>query len=340
MATKRSAVRGRKQNQNHGKIELLSKLQFIAQAQKKDAGDYSSHCVISGQTINAFDGCFAIGARIAEDFEACPHTHSMIAALSKCGETVGIVSEGNNVSVVSDKLTVRIQCAPFGTMPRIMPDPNIAPIDERIREGFRVVGVLSKEGEARLPLATLLLEANIVSATNGYALMQFRHGNDLPPGLIVPKRFADLVNKHPAKLIGFGWTPETSITFWFDDETYIKTLLQRGAWPDLSPVINKDSNPFPLPDGFADAVETVSDFSSTGIIEFRPGSINSDPNKATCASVEIDMPNPKLMYNGKTLTAILPNIQSADLTGYEDRIFFFGCEGNMRGVIMGMKPKA
>lgn len=333
-----TASRARRANQKHGSIELLQKLEFIAQAQKKEGG-YESHCIISRQRIIAFDGTFTIGAPIAEEFDACPHTHSLIQALSRCGESVAIVMSDQGLSVQSGKLTVTVQTAPREMMPDIEPDRIRVPLDNRIKKGFEIVGVLAKEGELRLPLATLLLEANIVSATNGHAAMQFRHGIDLPPGLVLPKKFCDMVVKHPANLTGFGWNPDTSVTFWFEDETFIKTQLQRGQWPNLDTVFCIDSNPYPLPEGFAEAIATVAGFSSTGIVYFKDGSITTDQSRATVAAFECEAVPNNRTYNGKALTAMLPNIESMDMKTYEDRLIFFGCEGNMRGIMTAMRDK-
>lgn len=335
-----NTARGRKAQQKHGSMELLSKLKFIAQAQKKD-GASEAHCLIAHNRVVGFDGCFSVGAPIDEDFTACPHTHALIAALSKCGDTVAIVADESRVSVISGKLTVNVQSAPLEAIfgPGYEPDRKCAVLNNELKKGFEIVGQLAKEGALRLPLATLLLEAEIVSATNGYAAMQYRHGIDLPPGLVLPKRFCDMVVRNPANLTGFGWTPDVSVTFWFEDETFIKTQLQRGVWPDVNNVLNHNSNPAPLPNGFAEAIETVSSFSDIGRVVFKHGHIMSDPNKATIATFECpDIPDDR-DYNGKTLAGILPFIESADMKSFTDRLFFFGCDGNMRGVIMGIRDK-
>lgn len=334
MARVTNTTRGRKANQKHTSLDLLQKLEFVAQAQQKDGG-YESHCIIRRGRIIGSNGVFTIGAKIDEEFEACPHTFSFIKALERCNETVGIVADDRGISVVSGKLTVAVQTCPIASMPEIEPDRQIAPLDNRLKKAFEVVGVLAKEGEARLPLATLYLEANFVTSTNGYAAMQYRHGIDLPPGLVIPKKFADMVVKHKANLSGFGWNQDTSVTFWFDDDTFIKTQLQVGQWPDVWRVLNVESNPWPIPEGFAEAVATVSKFTD-GIIEMHGDRISSDSSKATVASFECEGA-PIGVYNGKYLTAMLPFIETMDMKSYENRLVFFGCEGNMRGVIAGIK---
>jgi hypothetical protein len=169
--------------------------------------------------------------------------------------------------------------------------------------------------------------------------MQYRHGFDLPPGLVLPKKFCDMVVKHPANLSGFGWTEDVSVTFWFDDNTFIKTQLQRGGWPDVNCVLDIQSNAWPLPEGFADAISTVSALSNLGLIEFCGDMITSDSSKATVARFEFENLPDNAIYNGKFLNAILPNVDSMDMKTYPNKLVFFGCDGNMRGVIMGMRRK-
>lgn len=336
--TKRSAVRGRSQGKKRETIGLYNKLQFIAQAQKKD-GDYVAHCIITNQTISAFDGCISIGAKIDEDFTACPHTHSLIAALSKCGQQVSLVADDKGLTVASDKLKVKVQCAPLAMMPTIQPDPILAPITDELKRGFEIVGHLAKEGAEHLVRAVVVLDPWIVSATNGHALMQYQHMTDLPPALALPRRFCDLVVKHPAPLTGFGWTPGASVTFWFEDDTFIKTQLMRGELPDFSRLFDYESHPLPLPEGFIDAISTVTDFSSTGVVEFADGAVWSDRDKETVASVEIEGHLPTIPFNGKTLMQMLPHVTTADIVTHEERIFVYGYEGRMRGVIMGIRKR-
>lgn len=326
------ATRAKKPAKNHASTELLKKLKFVAQIQKKD-GDYSAHCVIRNKMICASDGVFSIGTQIDEDIEACPHSHSFIAALSKCGEHVSIAVDKKGLSVMSGKLSVKVATMPHEAMPPIEPDLQVALLNNDLKKAFEVVGVLAKEGELRLPLATLLLEPYIVTATNGYAAMQYRHGIDLPPDLVIPKKFCDMVVKNPANLTAFGWSPKKSVTFWFDDGSFIKTQLQRGQWPNVNSLLDGQSNALPLPDGFMESVNAVTSFSPSNLIEFGNGVITSDTDGKTIASYEVEgLPDGKI-FNGATLSAMLPNIQSADFRTWDTRMMFFGCNGDMRGAL-------
>lgn len=342
MATKPAvAARARKVNQKHGSSELLSKLKFIWQVQKKEpsknGSSYETHCVIQNQTISATDGTFSIGATINEDIEVCPHTYSLIQALENCGATVGVVMDEKGISVVSDKFKVKVAHMPRGSIPIAQPDRILVPINDQIKEAFAVVSPLAKEGDLRMCFATVLLEANIVSATNGYAVMQYRHGIDLPPMMAIPKRFCDFVVKHPAELMGFGWTKDKSITFWFEDGTWVKTALQLGSWPNVDLLFAHNANYWALPEGFAEAVTAVSKFSENSMVQFGDGVITSDKHGKTLASYDVEGMKAGLMYNGKTLVSILPYMQKADFNSKPDCVMFTGCDNNMRGIIMGVR---
>lgn len=335
MATKPKA---KKAGKNHQSVELLNKLKFVAQVQKKDH-DYTSHCVIKNRMIYATDNVFTIGVRIDEDIEACPHTHSLINALSKCGEQVSIAIDKKGLAIQSGKLNVKIATLNPEMMPPIEPDPPIqgAIISDVLKEGFATVGVLAKEGELLLYKATLLLQAYFVTASNGNAAMQYRHGIDLPPDLVIPKKFADLVVKNPAGLLGFGWTRNRSVTFWFDDGSFIKTQLQRGEWPDVEPILGKGFNPQPLPEGFAEAIAAVVSFGPNSLIEFGDGVVTSDIDGTNLASYEVEGLPQGRIFNGKLLSAMTPFIESADFNTYDDRVMFYGCGGNMRGALSANK---
>lgn len=322
---KNSSTRARKANQKHQSNDLIDKLRFVAQAQKKD-GMTDGHCLIAYGRIVGFDGVITVGTPIAEDITACPHTHNFIGALARCDETAAIVCEDGQITVVSGRIRVAVQCAPRDSIfsPGFEPDRQLATIDDSVRKGLEIVVGLTKEGHIRVPVAHVQLNANVMCSTDGYAAMQYYHGHDLPNGLLLPTKFCNMVVKHPSKLVGFGWQQERSVTFWFEDGSFIKTLLGRGSYPDVNGVCDCAATPQRISDEFRVGVGKVFNFSATGVIGFKDGKIWSDPDKSSVATYECDGLPDGLKLNGKLLEHVMRFADTMDLESNPFKVVFFG----------------
>ncbi|AXC34309.1 DNA polymerase processivity factor [Escherichia phage Shy] len=327
--------RARKAKETSAAAGFLEALKFVSAAQKKGGHIYQQHVVIQNQTISAFDGQLTIGRRIEEDLTACPQSDLLAAALGKCGEQFSITQGDNSrITIQSGKFKAVVPCVDLTSMPTTYPDPNIAVIDNRIKEGFAAVMALATEGAASVLEASLLLQANSVYATNKIVVLEFWHGIDLPPGLVIPKAAAQVIAKSERDLVGFGFSA-SSATFWFDDESFIKTQLFSECWPNVDAILNKNVNPWPLPDGFFDAVKAVASFTATGNVYFAKGEMRSHPDGLDGAQYEVEGLPAGQAYNGKLLLMIEPYMLSADFTSYNGQAFFFG--DGIRGAIAGIR---
>jgi hypothetical protein len=308
-------------------------LRFISSAQKP-TGAIEAHCQIANGCIAAFDGNITIGARIDEDFEASPHTHSFIAALSKCSETISLTVDENKIVIASDKSRFTVQCAPQGSLPPLYPDSNVQPCNENLKDAFKTAGIFAKEGAARIIEASVLMDEYTLTGTNGYAIIQRKHELDLPPiQVVLPKRFIDLVCKHIFPVVGLGYNPGHSLTVWFEDGSFIKGNVFTEKWPNINHAFPNEFNLWPIPVGLFEAVKSCSDFGDDNNVVFSETSISSYPVKATSATVEFEgLPTGTRIYSGKMIQLVEPYMLHADFS-FPDRFYFEG--DNVRGVIMG-----
>uniref|UniRef100_A0AAU6W103 Replicative clamp n=1 Tax=Pseudomonas phage Pavpe01 TaxID=3138545 RepID=A0AAU6W103_9VIRU len=327
-------ARARKAKEQTAASGLIAALKFVSSAQKKGGHIYQQHVVIQNKTISAYDGLLTIGQVIEEDLEACPQSDLLAAALGKCGERFSI-SKGDNgrLTITSGKFRAVVPCVESASMPLCMPDPSIAVIDDRIKAGFSAVMGLATEGAQHVVSASVLLQGGSVVATNRIVVLEYWHGIDLPPGLVIPKAAAQVIAKCDRPLCGFGYSA-SSATFWFEDGSFIKTQLFSEQWPNVDALLNKNVNPWPLPDGFFDAVKAVSSFTDTGNVYFTPTEMRSHPDGLDGAQYEIEGLPDKLAFNGKLLLLVEPYMMSADFTSYNGQAFFFG--DGVRGAIAGI----
>ena len=319
---------------------LLEALKFINLAQKKDGLPWESHCQLQNGMALATNGVLTVGHKIEEDIHIAPHTETLMKALAKCGQSLTLTQQTDALLVVqSDKLRANIPCADIKIMPALYPDKQVAVLTSAISTAFGLLAPLINEGETRTALTGVLLQANTVTATNGHAIVEYWHGIDLPPGLIVPRASALAVFKCGKNLSGFGFS-DKSVTFYFDDESFIKSSLIDAKFPNTDKLFKKEYIYLPLPEEFFNAVDSVASFidSETGSVIFHDKKIKTSLYSHKGASYEVeDLPE---LAEGMGVSVKLLNLcrkamTQADFKSEHDSIQFIG--ENTRGKIMLLK---
>lgn len=313
--------------------ELVKALKFVALAQKEVGQAYQTHVMLAHNQAVAFDGTIAAGHRIEEDIFACPHTLRLIDALAKCGETLSVTQLDNDkLSIKSDKFKAFVPCVGKDMLATVAPDPPCAVIDDRIKKGLEVVSVLASDNAQHVVTASILLRAGSMVATDRHTMLEYWHGIDLPPGIALPKAGATAVLKANKPLAQFGFS-SNSVTFYFEDGSWIRSQLYSEPWPNVDNVLNVTSNPWPLPETFYKGLDAVASFSEDGNVHFKPNLLRSHNSEHTGASYEvIGLPSGPV-FKAKQLKIIQPYVKTIDFIGKDGKAFFFG--DNVRGAIVG-----
>lgn len=281
------ANRPKKRNQANPAIAaLLAAVKFTEPAAKEIGSPQQTHIKLQNNLAIAFDGVIALGSKIDTDISACPHTLRLIDALSKCSEAVQITQLSNGrLSIKSGGFQVYIPCIEPDILGFTAPDPPCAVIDDRVKTALTVVGRLTNENAQRLHLASVLLRSGSAVGTDGVILFEYWHSWDLPT-IAVPKSLVTALGKIDKKLCKFGFS-RTSATFYFEDESWIRTqLFIQEPWPDLAHILNVKTNQWPIPAGFWEALSKVSDFAESGRVYFENQRLRTHPSGvddgATC----------------------------------------------------------
>lgn len=314
------------------KTKLIDALNFVSPSIAKNEAAYREHVLLQNHFAIVSNSQLSIGHPIEEDLEACPQFDKFKAAINKCGQDFSLtVLKNEKLSVVGGKLRAVVDC--LSDYPPIIPDPNIAKIDDRIKEAFKCASSITSEHGTRFIECSLLLRANDCTATDGKILMQYWHGIDLPPGLVVPHGFAAIVQKSKLKLEGFGYTENRSVTFWFENGAWIKTLLYEDKYPDIDKLLNVASSPCEVPKDLFEAMQTVGEFNDEAMVILKDGKVSSHNTDATGAQFAVDGLNIAQSFDSDLTKIIAPYVETIDLVTHEDRAMFFG--KNVRGIIMG-----
>lgn len=324
--------------------QLLEALTFV-EIGTNDFEDYQKFVRLSGNMAVTFNGQIAAGHPIAEELTLCPQLDKMKTALARCGKSL-VISEtpGNQVSVKGDKLRALVPCLSNELLPPVAPDMPYDIPCEILKEAFKVCGELASEAGEKAIYASLLLEANTCTGTNGAAILQFWHGIDLPPAMVLPKSFTAAIAKQSKPITGFGfsWSPTGivgSVTFWFEGGAWIKTQCYSDRWPSLTDVLDRPSHPVKTFGGLFEAVEAVSHFNDQGLITFGQDKVMSHESDAVGAQYDVKGVQAGKTFNGKLMKQVAPFAETIDMTTYDDRAYFFGGEASnpIRGAIMGIR---
>lgn len=325
----------KRSNEELSASELVSALKFISMAQSKSGQIYQTHCVLNEHWAKAFDGTLTAAHKIVEDLSACPQTFKLLAALSKASNSLSITQlDAGRLSVLSGKFKAIVECVPVSSLPDMTPDAPIASIDDRLKTAFEIADRLPVDNAHELLSSAVILQSGSLLATNGYIAVQYWHGLDLPPSLVIPKAAASAILKSGKPLAAFGFG-ERSITFYFNDESWIKTIRfveEVADMPSIEEILDTASNPWPLPVGFFEAVEAVAPFSENDLLYFGGGFVSSHCHNEKGAVHELTgVPN--CVFNHKFLTAFKGLIKSIDFAVMDRMGIFYG--DNLRGAIMG-----
>lgn len=321
---------------------FLEALVFVGSILKEIGPPNETHILLSNNWAVAFNGILSTGIKIQEDIYACPHSKLIVEALSKCGETQSITQLDNNrLSIKSGKFKAIVPCIDPGLMNITAPDVPVAIINDSLKEGIEAVAVLASETSQKVYGCSILISGqSVITTDNGTMIFEYWHGLDLPPAsynLAIPKSMVQPLIKSGKKLAKLGFS-NSSITFYFEDESWIKSQLFSDNWPEVSHILNTKANPFPVPADLWTALDAVAPFSPSGHVYFHSGSLHSHRETGAGASFEVaGLPSGPIL-SAKQLRLLKPHAETIDFlapgpSGSYATVFY---GKKIRGLITGM----
>jgi len=328
---------------NPATSSLLESLKFLQPAIVKGGQPGQTHCQLANKTAVIFNGTQAIGCLIDTDISANPNLELLIAALSKCtAETQITQLDAGRLSIKSGRFQAYVPCIDGELLAPVIPATACAPCDDRVKASLAVVSGLVVENAPRIVEASIMLRAGSAVATDGKIMFEHWHGIDMPV-MIIPKTSAAMLLKINKKLISFGVTPATdnanqfsSVTFYFDDNSWWRTQLYIEPYPDVDRILNTPSNQWPIPAGLWEGLETIKDFADDDFRVFLEGnSVRTHFEKEAGASCQIEGALPTIIVDYEYLMHFAPHVKTVDFMATEMLIVFQG--ENFRGVLAKIK---
>lgn len=316
---------------------FLEALKFIGLITKDIGIPSETHVRLQSNWATASNGVLALGCPIDQDLYCCPQNRLFTEALSKCGEHFSLTQlDESRLTVKSNKFKAIIPCLDPTLVNVIGPDDPIAAIDNRLKEAFEVVSTISIENGQQIYNSSVLLNGNSLIATDGKVIIEYWHGIDLPSGSPIPKNLLGPLTKISKNLTRFGFS-NSSVTFWFEDRSWIKSQLYAEEWPDTSSILNRPSNAFAVPKDFYIGLDAIKGFTDSSVF-FGPGIVRSHDSDAVGASYAVEGLPAGPVFNLKQLLMIKPYAETIDFlvpgpfSG--NMLLWFG--KNVRGAISGI----
>lgn len=313
---------------------LLSSVRQLSTILKDDGSILETHVALRNGWAVAFNGVIAIGEPIKEDLQVCPNGLLLKEALSKCGQGFTITNANNKLTIKGDKFKAVVPCLPLEDIQTAFPDPQIAATDDRLKAALAAVAPLALD-EGAVVTASVLIDKGTCVATDRLVIIQAWHGIDLPPMLALPKALIKPLIGNPKKLSGFGYS-NSSCTFHYEDGSWIKTQYYADKWPDVSMILDKKTNAWPLPENFYEGVKALTPFSENGFVFFDSNLMKSHEDEGVGATFDIyGLPKGPVL-NIKQLRMVEPLIKTVDfqVPHSDHRMTLFYGDG-VRGAIAG-----
>src|ERR1019366_5278854 len=316
-------------------MSLLAAVKFVSNAQRKAGITIDTHAIARYGYLVAFDGVLAAGCPIVEtDLNCCPHIEKLKLALEQVGTEYQITQNEDSLFLRSGEFSAYIPLAEPSQLTVAVPDAPVAALNEAFRVAVQVCGSLVKDSAQTLMQSCIQLDNGFAISTSGSVIFQYWHGCSMPPALLIPKRFADALNKIKKPLASFGFSKKT-FTVHFDDNSWLRTNLYQEKILSIESKLEKSDETIQFPPEFFEQASLVAKWSENGDVYLKDGLIHShNPNThPTCASYrscEMELLPNNLIYNAAAIAAICKYAYSYD-SSFGNLTMFYG--DNLRGAI-------
>ena len=271
---------------NDDRLKLIEALKFAAIA-SKDAEGAHAFVTIQNNWLIAENDTLTVGTPVDVALDLSPHGEQFLAALAQCGSQFQLTQvDTKAVSIKSGNFRALVPA--IDTVKTILtPDHPCAVINDALAEAFRSCMGFTGKGE-RIINTCVALRANTMVATNGGMLIEYWHGIDLPGTLNIPKKTVETIIKIGKPLAHFGFSAAT-VTFYFDDGSFVITRLVAGEYPNSDRLFNAVRGNLTIiwPEFFA-ALKAISAFIQDDSVYFHDNFIASHQSLDLGANYRVD----------------------------------------------------
>ena len=314
---------------------MLTELKFVSGAvAKKDFVPYMTHFSIKDGTVRSYNGMITLCTPIAFDINCNPKADLLVKAITNCKDTVALsLTDTGRLKVQSGKFKAFIECYNEPT-PDMNPEGIVSDINGELL--IKALGLLYKfigDDASRTWTNGVLLKDGSAFATNNVCILEHWLGFKPEKPINIPKhaiREILRINEVPTKI----QIAESSITFHYSANKWIKSNLLETNWPDITKILNKEVNPQIIDTEIFEGLEVLKPFvDKLGCIYFTKGTMSTSIDLTTSANYEISSINFDGIFNIDMLQLL--NKTAVKIDWHTSPCLFFG--DVLRGAIIGMR---
>jgi len=316
---------------------MLAALKFVqGSVAKKDFIPALTHFSIKEGKVRGYNGALALCTPIPFDIACNPKAEPLIKAIGHCDDTVALsMTPAGRLSVKSGAFKALIDCVD-GETPHVEPEGETVEVDgEALLLSLKVLEKFIGDDASRPWSNGILLKGQTAFATNNVTLVEYWTGATFTRPLCLPRAAVK-------EILRIGEPPESaqctdsSITFHFAGDRWLRTQLISTEWPDLQKVLDKASTQQPIDARIFQALVKLKPFCDKfGRIFINEQGISTHENWAEGASYELQQEALEGLYNVDMLANLEGTAVSIDWSTYPAPCLFQG--DRLRGAIIGMR---
>lgn len=319
---------------------MLNELRFVQGAVgKKDLIPALTHFRIENNTIRSFNGTLALCSPIPCDLQCTPKAIPFVKAIQLCKETISLnLTKNGRLSVRSGSFSSFIDCVPEEVeTPHVLPEGEEYVVNgAALLEAFRIMLPLIGDDASRPWSNGLLLRGQSAFATNNVIAVEYWVGTEFPSESNIPRECIVEMLRIKEAPLRMQIVPGICITFHYDGGRWIRASLLATNWPEMGKLLNKQTNPKPIPSEFYEALVNLEPFSDKlGRVYIYSDNLSTGLEEGEGANYKL----PGLGFEGVYQISMLKLMQSvatsADMSFYPSPCHFYG--DRLRGVIIGLR---
>lgn len=277
-------------------------LKFVGLASLAKGGKHVSHCSVKNGWIIATNSIITMGHPIDLSADFNPLFSTLSSLLKEYPRAFDItVNKVDSAVFSSGNFVGTIPCISDEEMNIASPDTLWGNIDDGIASSLSVCLSILKLKNDDVYTNCISLDNNVATAFNGRDVIQKWHGWSLPTKALIPSECAKILGKIKKNLtgIGYGVTDKLdSVTFYFNDGSWLKTNVYAEVYPDYFEVFNEaTSECLDIPSNFFKNIHMLRSLSTEDVLFIRGDILSNYPNDES----------------GSRFT--IPNLSDADVRG-------------------------
>lgn len=253
------------------KDTLLTALKWIKPLQKRKGIICETNCLLQDGYLTIWNFNYQVSIPIEnKELNCCPETLQLIDVLSKIKNEYIMEQKEHRLFIKEqDKSTIYISCKSIEDYPILnKPIEDSISASPLLQNSLRLLEPICNDKDTRINCKNILIKDNIAIATNGKILVEYWHDFSLPK-LMFSKLSAELVGNSPYRLIALGYN-ENTITFWFENESFVNTCLVNNEIPIYNFFENETYNDYKnVPENLFSTLKQIKKITKNNILKFN-----------------------------------------------------------------------